>query len=118
MLVFSWSMIANLISSESSKTVSQSTTTPSSTSTRSSPKDRLKAFTLEFDESVRIQQACAVPDFDLKSELLTRIKETILPPYILFYNQNQSLFTSSTSTSSRYHDPDQVENSIAHLFQG
>ena len=110
-------MIANLISSESSKTVSQSTT-PSSTSTRSSPKDRLKAFTLEFDESVRIQQACAVPDFDLKSELLTRIKETILPPYILFYNLNQSLFTSSTSTSSRYHDPDQVENSIAHLFQG
>jgi hypothetical protein len=79
-------MIANLISSDSSK---QLTTSSSAAplSARSSLKDRLKAFTLEFDESARIQQACAVPDADLKTELISKIKETILPSYILFYNQ-------------------------------
>jgi hypothetical protein len=75
-------MISNLISSDSTtKNVS------SSIPARTSQKDRLKAFTLEFDESVRIQQACTIPDSELKTELITKIKEIILQPYILFYNQ-------------------------------
>lgn len=77
-------MIANLLSSDSTKTI---TTSSAPISARSSQKDRLKAFTLEFDESVRIQQACTIPDSELKIELVTKIKETILQPYILFYNQ-------------------------------
>ena len=77
-------MISNLLSSDSSaKTVSSN----APISARSSPKDRLKAFTVEFDEAARIQQACTIPDSDLKVELIAKIKETILQPYIIFYNQ-------------------------------
>ena len=78
-------MIANLITSESSNQLQTSANTPSPA--KSAPKDRLKAFTLEFDESVRVQQACSVPDAELKTELKSKIKELITAPYILFYNQ-------------------------------
>ena len=77
-------MISNLISSDSLKNISSSS---APISARSSQKDRLKAFTLEFDESVRIQQTCTIPDSELKIELISKIKETILQSYILFYNQ-------------------------------
>lgn len=81
-------MIAALITSESSKNLSTgsvSASTPSSA--KSSPKDRLKAFTLEFDEAVKVQQACAVPDLDLRNELKGCVKDTIMSGYIIFYNQ-------------------------------
>lgn len=116
----SWTMIANLISSDSAKQLQTTTQNNQSnpSSARSAPKDRLKAFTLEFDEAARIQQACAVPDVDLRTELRAKVKESILPVYIIFYNQNQALFTSTPSAASKYHDPDQIENQISHLFEG
>ena len=77
-------MIANLITTESTN-ISTGTSTPSSA--KSTPKDRLKAFTLEFDDTLKVQQACAVPDLDLRTEFKTKIKEIIMTGYILFYNQ-------------------------------
>lgn len=38
-----------------------------------------------------------------------------LQPQIFF--RNQALFTASSS-ASKYHDPDQVEDMISHLFEG
>lgn len=81
-------MIANIIISESSKQLqSSSSSSAAAAAAKSSPKDRLKAFTLEFDEAVKVQQACSVPDGDLKNELKSRIKDLITSPYIIFYNQ-------------------------------
>ena len=93
-------MIANIItSSDASKLLSSSTTTTATTTTtttitattpltpRSIPKDRLKAFTLEFDESVKIQRAASVPDVELRDELRGKIKDIVLGGYIIFYNQ-------------------------------
>lgn len=83
--LYSWLMIANVISSESSKQLSTSSAHPATA--KSSPKDRLKAFTLEFDDAIAVQQNCSVPDGELKTELKSKIKELISPPYIIFYNQ-------------------------------
>lgn len=83
-------MIANLItSSDTSKLLTSSTSTSTSTplTPRSIPKDRLKAFTLEFDESVKVQRAASVPDVELRGELRSKIKDIVLGGYIIFYNQ-------------------------------
>jgi hypothetical protein len=88
------------------------------------PKDRLKAFTAEFDDAVRVQQACAVPDVELRDQLRKGVRDMITPAYIYFYNQNQTLFTSSSTLmggrtgASKYHDPDHIDDAINHLFEG
>ncbi len=79
-------MIANLIS-ENAVVVSGSGPQSASTHHTTNPKERIKAFTLEFDEAVKIQTTCSVPDVDLRASLKAKVKELILTPYIYFYNQ-------------------------------
>lgn len=83
-------MIANLIA-EGAQLVNTSGAGPvsarSTASAHASAKDRIKAFTLEFDEAIRTQSACSVPDLELRSQLKEKVKELISVPYIYFYNQ-------------------------------
>ena len=85
-------MIANLITSENTNQLTmpqsaRSTHSTHSNSAASHVKDRLKAFTLEFDDAVKIQSALSVPDLELRASLVEKVKQLILQPYIYFYNQ-------------------------------
>lgn len=79
-------MIANLIS-DNAVVVSGSGPQSASSHHAASAKERIKAFTLEFDEAIKIQTSCSVPDTELRSSLRAKVKESILTPYIYFYNQ-------------------------------
>lgn len=81
-------MIANLLA-ESAVVVSGPghLAAQHNTTTNSSPKERIKAFTLEFDEAVKIQTNCSVPDIELRTLLRDKVKELVFTPYIYFYNQ-------------------------------
>lgn len=97
--LFSWTMIANLITSENTNQLimpqsARSTHSTSSTAGASHVKDRLKAFTLEFDDAVKIQSALSVPDLELRASLVDKVKQLILQPYIYFYNQYNSYIFS------------------------
>ena len=79
-------MIANLIS-ENAVVVSGSGPQSSSSHHAANAKERIKAFTLEFDEAAKIQSSCSVPDVDLGALLRAKVKELIFNHYIYFYNQ-------------------------------
>ncbi len=79
-------MIANLIS-ENAVVVTGSGPRSGASQQNASAKDRLKAFSLEVDEAIKIQTSCSVPDLDLRGSLKSKVHELVLPPYIYFYNQ-------------------------------
>lgn len=51
-----------------------------------SPKDRLKTFASELEELVRGQEACAVPDAELRIRLINFVREIVVPSFTTFYN--------------------------------
>jgi hypothetical protein len=55
------------------------------------PRERLKLFASELEELVKSQEGCAIPDNDLRNELLLIIKELVMTNFITFYNRSPSL---------------------------
>lgn len=92
----SWSTIASLIS-ESAQVVTTGSGDPGSarsTNAHASAKDRIKAFTVEFDDAVKTQSACSVPDLELRASLREKVTAAVIPPYIYFYNQYRQMRVS------------------------
>lgn len=71
-----WSHLAELLDDAS----------PRSQQPGFSPRDRLKAFATEWEDLIRSQQACAIPDAELKSLLIEQVHSLIHVPFITFYN--------------------------------
>lgn len=80
-----------------------------------SPRERLKAFASEWEELVKSQAQCAVPDGELRRTLQARVQEVVLPAFTSFYNLNQSVFHSLASRIKL--DPPTVEAQIGQLYQ-
>lgn len=51
-----------------------------------SPKDRLKTFAAEFEDLVKGQEVCAVPDTELRIKMIAKVREVVVPPFVTFYN--------------------------------
>lgn len=51
------------------------------------PKDRLKAFGMQWEEGVKLMTTLTVPDADLRKTLQSQIKDLIMPILRSFYTQ-------------------------------
>lgn len=50
------------------------------------PKDRLKTFASELEDLVKNQEACAVPDAELRIRIISSVREIVVPSFTSFYN--------------------------------
>lgn len=80
-----------------------------------SARERLKAFASEWEDLVKSQAQCAVPDGELRRTLQARVQEAVLPAFTSFYNLNQPTFHSLASRIKL--DPPTVEAQIGQLYQ-
>lgn len=79
------------------------------------PKERLKAFSSELEDIVHSQEHCAVPDLQLRAILVARIRDLLVPTFVAFYNQHQSIFAASYARTRL--DPSFIEATLNKLFQ-
>ncbi|KAJ3299363.1 Exocyst complex component 7 [Borealophlyctis nickersoniae] len=79
-------------------------------------KDKFKGFNTEFDEIHKAQKNYAVPDPDLRAQLLRDIKGTIVPLYAKFYGRWAHVdFTKNPQKYIKY-DPETVEGLVDKFF--
>ncbi|CAO3589024.1 unnamed protein product [Absidia cylindrospora] len=80
-------------------------------------KDKFKNFNMEFDEIWRTQTAYAIPDPELRNQVIRDVKNVIVPMYGRFLDKYQS--TEFTKNPSKYikYDKEKLERMINHLFE-
>ncbi|OZJ04293.1 hypothetical protein BZG36_02573 [Bifiguratus adelaidae] len=80
-------------------------------------KDKFKNFNTEFEDIYRSQKAYAIPDPDLRSQLIRDIKKVLLPLYSRFLERYQnSDFSKNTSKYIRWSN-EQLEHMVNGLFE-
>ncbi|KAI9025923.1 Cullin repeat-like-containing domain protein [Phycomyces nitens] len=80
-------------------------------------KDKFKSFNTEFDDIWRVQTTYAVPDTELRNQVIRDVKNVLVPMYCRFLDKYQS--TEFTKNPSKYikYDKDKLEKMIGHLFE-
>ncbi|KAI8072383.1 Cullin repeat-like-containing domain protein [Gongronella butleri] len=80
-------------------------------------KDKFKNFNMEFDEIWRTQTAYAVPDLDLRNQMIRDVKNVIVPMYGRFLDKYQNAdFTKNHAKYIKY-DKEKLEKLISKLFE-
>ncbi|RCH94987.1 exocyst complex component exo70, partial [Rhizopus stolonifer] len=80
-------------------------------------KERFKNFNTEFEEISRAQQSYAVPDQELRNQVIRDVKNVIVPMYGRFLDKYQnSDFTKNHAKYIRY-DKERVDKMLSHLFE-
>ncbi|KAI7877301.1 Cullin repeat-like-containing domain protein [Mucor mucedo] len=80
-------------------------------------KDRFKNFNAEFEEISRAQQTYAIPDTELRNQVIRDVKNVLVPMYGRFLDKYQGTdFTKNPAKYIRY-DKDKVDRMISHLFE-
>ncbi|KAI8381097.1 Cullin repeat-like-containing domain protein [Radiomyces spectabilis] len=80
-------------------------------------KDRFKNFNTEFDETWRAQTTYAIPDAELRNQVIRDVKNVIVPMYGRFLDKYQG--TDFTKNPAKYikYDKDKLDKMIGHLFE-
>ncbi|CEP08664.1 hypothetical protein [Parasitella parasitica] len=80
-------------------------------------KERFKNFNTEFEEIARAQQTYAIPDTELRNQVIRDVKNVLVPMYGRFLDKYQNTdFTKNPAKYIRY-DKDKVDRMIGHLFE-
>ncbi|KAI8974745.1 Cullin repeat-like-containing domain protein [Pilobolus umbonatus] len=80
-------------------------------------KDRFKNFNTEFEEIARAQQTYAIPDPELRNQVIRDVKNVLVPMYGRFLDKYQgSDFTKNPAKYIRY-DKNGIDKMISHLFE-
>ncbi|KAG0170000.1 exocyst complex component exo70 [Apophysomyces sp. BC1034] len=80
-------------------------------------KDRFKSFNAEFDEIWRAQTTYAIPDAELRNQVIRNVKNVIVPMYGRFLDKYQGTdFTKNPAKYIRY-DKDKLDKMLGHLFE-
>ncbi|CAO3645497.1 unnamed protein product [Mucor fragilis] len=80
-------------------------------------KERFKNFNTEFEEIARAQQTYAIPDTELRNQVIRDVKNVLVPMYGRFLDKYQNTdFTKNPAKYIRY-DKDKVDRMISHLFE-
>ncbi|KAL1931494.1 hypothetical protein VTP01DRAFT_9637 [Rhizomucor pusillus] len=80
-------------------------------------KERFKNFNMEFDEIWRAQTTYAVPDTELRAQVIRDVKNVLVPMYGRFLDKYAS--TDFTKNPGKYikYDKDKLDKMISHLFE-
>ncbi|KAJ8658405.1 hypothetical protein O0I10_005757 [Lichtheimia ornata] len=80
-------------------------------------KERFKNFNTEFEEIWRAQTTYAVPDAELRAQVIRDVKNVLVPMYGRFLDKYQGTdFTKNPAKYIRY-DKDKLEKMLNHLFE-
>ncbi|KAI8365409.1 Cullin repeat-like-containing domain protein [Choanephora cucurbitarum] len=80
-------------------------------------KERFKNFNLEFEEISRAQQSYAIPDQELRNQVIRDVKNVIVPMYGRFLDKYQNTDFSKNPAKYIRYDRDKVDKMLSHLFE-
>ncbi|KAJ3033862.1 hypothetical protein HK097_004708, partial [Rhizophlyctis rosea] len=79
-------------------------------------KERFKTFNTEFEDLYKSQKNYAVPDVDLRAQLMRDVKISLVPMYNRFYGRWANVeFTSNPQKYIKY-DPESLEVMVDKFF--
>lgn len=77
----------------------------------------IQNFNIEFEEISRAQQTYAIPDTELRNQVIRDVKNVLVPMYGRFLDKYQNTdFTKNPAKYIRY-DKDKIDRMISHLFE-
>ncbi|RUS26452.1 Cullin repeat-like-containing domain protein [Jimgerdemannia flammicorona] len=80
-------------------------------------KEKFKNFNTEFEDMWRAQKSYAMPDAELRNQVLRGVKQVLLPLYSRFIDKYQSMdFTKNPAKYIKY-DKDQLERMVNQFFE-
>ncbi|KAI8973416.1 Cullin repeat-like-containing domain protein [Mycotypha africana] len=80
-------------------------------------KDRFKNFNTEFEEITRAQQTYAIPDTELRNQVIRDVKNVLIPMYGRFLEKYQNTdFTKNPVKYIRF-DKEKIDKMLSHLFE-
>ncbi|KAG9284089.1 hypothetical protein G9A89_022863 [Geosiphon pyriformis] len=85
---------------------------------KQSVKERFKNFNNEFDELYKVHKAYAIPDIDLRNQVIKDIKVVLVPMYNRFLDRYQQSEFSKNPTKYIRYDHVQLEGMVSRLFDG
>ncbi|CAO3639948.1 unnamed protein product [Cunninghamella echinulata] len=80
-------------------------------------KDKFKNFNMEFDDIWKTQTAYAIPDPELRNQVIRDVKNVIVPMYGRFLDKYQSTEFTKNPTKYIKYDKEKLERMINHLFE-
>ncbi|KAI8380096.1 Cullin repeat-like-containing domain protein [Blakeslea trispora] len=80
-------------------------------------KERFKNFNMEFEEISRAQQSYAIPDQELRNQVIRDVKNVIVPMYGRFLDKYQNTDFSKNPAKYIRYDRDRVDKMLSHLFE-
>lgn len=95
-----------------------------SSSSKSGSRDlvrqRLKAFTAAFEETLQVQSKWIIPDKDLRDGILAAVTQMVVPAYHSFVGHFGSLLDGRHRDSDKYmkYSPEAIESMLGNLFAG
>lgn len=72
-------------------------------------------FSAEFEDIIKDQEKCAIPDPELRLTVIGRIRELLMPACVAFYNTHQTLFIALQSKTKL--DPETIESMLNRMYQ-
>ncbi|CAG8569094.1 9788_t:CDS:10 [Funneliformis mosseae] len=81
-------------------------------------KEKFKNFNTEFEEMYKVHKGYAIPDLELRSQVIKDIKMVLMPMYIRFLEKHQQSEFSKNPTKYIKYDPQTLENLVNRLFDG
>ncbi|CAG8675218.1 14509_t:CDS:10 [Funneliformis caledonium] len=81
-------------------------------------KEKFKNFNTEFEEMYKVHKGYAIPDLELRSQVIKDIKMVLMPMYIRFLEKHQQSEFSKNPTKYIKYDPQSLENLVNRLFDG
>ncbi|CAG8439218.1 7431_t:CDS:10 [Ambispora leptoticha] len=85
---------------------------------KQSVKERFKNFNNEFDELYKVHKGYAIPDLDLRNQVIKDIKVVLIPMYNRFLDRYQQSEFSKNPTKYIRYDSSQLEVMVGRLFDG
>ncbi|PKC67670.1 Exo70 exocyst complex subunit [Rhizophagus irregularis] len=81
-------------------------------------KENFKNFNTEFEETYKVHKSYAIPDPDLRIQVIKDIKIVLMPVYNRFLEKYQQTEFSKNPTKYIRYDPQTLENMVNRLFDG
>ncbi|KAL2915192.1 exocyst complex component exo70 [Polyrhizophydium stewartii] len=101
---------------DTTKISEQKIVTAMSKQQREAVKERFKNFNKEFDELFQTQKAYAIPDVELRAQVVKEVKQVLLPMYNRFLDRyNESDFTKNKEKYIKY-DKDSLAAALDKFF--
>jgi len=79
-------------------------------------KDCFKNFNSRFEEVYKVQKAYSIPDTELRRQILSEIKQVIVPMYARFYNKYQTIEFAKNSSKYIQWTRENIEDALDKLF--